>query len=475
MFKKSRYTYQRRSLVATVILMVMIAVCSAVYVWNIKNITEQQSYTELADSTEKAIDEIESHLRADRTMLRMIAHVIEDSGESLRSLDVSRYLNIYDVNSLISQVGILLPDNTVIPVSGQELDASGILDFEKINEIGEHISGLEPSLDNPEETVIRSYVPIRKDGKTVAYLYSAMEPANILSAWVPDIYDGQAGITVVERATGAYLIDSGNAAADSQTNAHRHKNEKALRGGSAEKVIQDITTGRSGYALFQDDASQNELYMCYMPMDIEPWEMVVTVFSTTVFASVSPIRAHLYIFLLVEAVLLVAYFLYLLRITGVSIEGVERRANVDALTGLQNRNRYEYFCDKLQQGTDGLACIYVDANGLHELNNAKGHLAGDNMLKTVANILKKEYGEENTYRIGGDEFVAFRYDREEENIRGDMVRVGNAVELEGYHIAMGMAVATPEHKLADVIKKAETEMYENKARYYELTGREMRK
>lgn len=475
MFKKSRYTYQRRSLFATVILMVMISVFSAVYVWNIKHITEQQCYTELADSTHKAIDEIESQLRADRTMLRMIAHVIEDSGESLHSLDVSRYLNIYDVNSLISQVGILLPDNTVIPVSGQELDASGILDFDRINAIGEHIGGLEPSLDNPEDAVIRSYVPIRKDGKTVAYLYSAMEPVNILSAWVPDIYDGQAGITVVERATGDYLIDSSDKAGDGEVNARQHLGDKVLRGGSSEEVIENITTGHSGYALFRDGASGDELYMCYMPMDIEPWEMVVTVSSATVFASVSPIRAHLYIFLLVEGALLVVYFLYLLRITSVSIEGVERRANVDALTGLQNRNRYEYFCDKLQQGTDGLACIYVDANGLHELNNTKGHLAGDNMLKTVANILKKEYGEDNTYRIGGDEFVAFRYDREEESIREDMVRVGNAVELSGYHVAMGMAVATPEHKLADVIKKAETEMYENKARYYELTGRKMRK
>ena len=31
-----------------------------------------------------------------------------------------------------------------------------------------------------------------------------------------------------------------------------------------------------------------------------------------------------------------------------------------------------------------LACIYIDVNGLHEMNNSRGHEAGDDMIKQVA-------------------------------------------------------------------------------------------
>ena len=116
----------------------------------------------------------------------------------------------------------------------------------------------------------------------------------------------------------------------------------------------------------------------------------------------------------------------------------------------------------------------MDVNGLHDINNTQGHLAGDNMLKTIAQIISNEFGENNTYRIGGDEFVAFRYERDEELVRRDMEKVIKQVEENGYHVACGLAMATPDRKIINVIKSAEEEMYENKRKYYESIGKEMR-
>ena len=86
---------------------------------------------------------------------------------------------------------------------------------------------------------------------------------------------------------------------------------------------------------------------------------------------------------------------------------LSKEALLDALTGLQNRNSYK----KAVQAFDNteaasMACVYVDANGLHELNNRQGHEAGDVMLKTVAHILLEHFNQEEVFRIGGDEFVA---------------------------------------------------------------------
>lgn len=64
-----------------------------------------------------------------------------------------------------------------------------------------------------------------------------------------------------------------------------------------------------------------------------------------------------------------------------------------------------------------LSCVYVDVNGLHELNNASGHEKGDQMLQTVALELQGRFGRDNCYRTGGDEFVAFVQDEPETAVR----------------------------------------------------------
>ena len=52
-------------------------------------------------------------------------------------------------------------------------------------------------------------------------------------------------------------------------------------------------------------------------------------------------------------------------------------------------------------------CVYIDANGLHELNNERGHEAGDLMLRFVADSLMEQFPKGSLYRVGGDEFVVF--------------------------------------------------------------------
>ena len=87
---------------------------------------------------------------------------------------------------------------------------------------------------------------------------------------------------------------------------------------------------------------------------------------------------------------------------------VEYLSATDLLTGLRNRNAFER---KTPVHADGCAyslhCIYLDANGLHEINNAQGHASDDAMLEFIGTVMQEEFGESSTYRIGGDEFVAF--------------------------------------------------------------------
>lgn len=107
-------------------------------------------------------------------------------------------------------------------------------------------------------------------------------------------------------------------------------------------------------------------------------------------------------------------------------------AESDLNTRLHNRNAYENrLRDYPLRCSNSLTCVYIDVNGLHELNNTYGHEEGDKMLRTVACILREIFGEEDSYRIGGDEFVAFALDSTDTELNENMEQFVRQVEEAG--------------------------------------------
>ena len=152
-------------------------------------------------------------------------------------------------------------------------------------------------------------------------------------------------------------------------------------------------------------------------------------------------------------------------------------SNTDLLTGAKNRNRFEnqktvyaQLCDQC------LSCIYIDVNGLHALNDSEGHLAGDRLLIAAARAMIAEFGEDHTYRIGGDEFVCFSPDTAEKEVEARMRRIERTLEAQGYSISWG--AATGQKTVIDMhslTTGAEAEMYAAKERYYQQPGHERRR
>lgn len=82
---------------------------------------------------------------------------------------------------------------------------------------------------------------------------------------------------------------------------------------------------------------------------------------------------------------------------------------IDELTGLYNRKMYsedtEENIDEFMK--DDFLYVSMDLNGLKHINDTKGHVAGDELIKGAAVCMKKvfePYG--RVYRTGGDEFIA---------------------------------------------------------------------
>ena len=145
--------------------------------------------------------------------------------------------------------------------------------------------------------------------------------------------------------------------------------------------------------------------------------------------------------------------------------------NRDALTGLLNRLKFNADIDKLgKSGEAVFTCLYVDVNGLHELNNLLGHQKGDDMLCCVAGTLKKHFPDERVYRIGGDEYVVTSIKLSKHEMEQRIDRVRRELLKDNYEISVGIETGACGENVEKIVAAAELAMRNDKAAYYMRNG-----
>ena len=253
-------------------------------------------------------------------------------------------------------------------------------------------------------------------------------------------------------------------------NLHALQGQKIKKGYSKEQLMQDFSEGRGGLTAYFSKSTNDYLYTAYEPVGINDWFVMLTFPESTVLQEASHIKKVLLCLGAFEGILLLVYVWWDILRTRKELQQKERIATTDLLTNLKNRNAYEqvlkqYAADR----PDCLSCVYADANGLHELNNSQGHLAGDKMLKSVADALVETFCEGTVYRIGGDEFLVFT-EADESTTKIKAKEAKERVTKAGYHVSVGTASGEKTAAATDVVKEAEQKMYEDKRQYYMSQG-----
>lgn len=143
----------------------------------------------------------------------------------------------------------------------------------------------------------------------------------------------------------------------------------------------------------------------------------------------------------------------------------------DTLTGLLNRGRFERDLEWWgKERPEALTCVYIDVVGLHEINNHLGHKAGDGMLCTVAGAMQRMFPKAETYRIGGDEFVALWINRTKAQGVEAAARLKALLRESDYEISVGVHQIEPGETLEEGVDRAENAMRRDKEAYYRETG-----
>ena len=123
-------------------------------------------------------------------------------------------------------------------------------------------------------------------------------------------------------------------------------------------------------------------------------------------------------FLLYGTVLLVMmmigsyiYELYESYVREAEEESLKHIAYTDGLTGLLNRTYCKDRMEELDRSQRNYYMISFDVDGLKRINDSKGHLSGDKLLTTFADILSQCFSDiGNVIRPGGDEFLVISDD-----------------------------------------------------------------
>lgn len=147
----------------------------------------------------------------------------------------------------------------------------------------------------------------------------------------------------------------------------------------------------------------------------------------------------------------------------------EMAATTDALTGLMNRMVYNRDLERFDATMpQKFSCIYVDVNELHLFNNRFGHSAGDSMLIYIANAVKEIFYGQSIYRMGGDEFLIFAENMEEETVHRHIQKLTDTAHEMQYHISVGVSYRLQNRNTSEMVAEAEKRMYDAKAKYYQL-------
>jgi diguanylate cyclase (GGDEF)-like protein/PAS domain S-box-containing protein len=156
---------------------------------------------------------------------------------------------------------------------------------------------------------------------------------------------------------------------------------------------------------------------------------------------------------------------------------LQERADHDALTRLINRERfYELLEDQIarcRRYGESAAVLVLDLDCFKQINDAHGHAAGDEALRSVATVLLESVRDSDVVaRLGGDEFAVLLLHVSEDyaiEVADELQEAIEQLDVNGHAIGLGASIGSAfvSHATSDaeeVLAEADRAMYAAKRR-----------
>jgi len=162
----------------------------------------------------------------------------------------------------------------------------------------------------------------------------------------------------------------------------------------------------------------------------------------------------------------------------------QAQAMTDPLCEIFNRRGWEEAAEKIlkthntQQGI--LCLLYIDLDCFKEINDTYGHKAGDEVLRIIAKIIRKQMRDQDAVgRLGGDEFVALA--QFDDDLQSESLKVRVTKRLKNINISTDSAqirvtasvgcvvFSDNETSVSEMLQKADQAMYTSKRENQDTT------
>ena len=152
------------------------------------------------------------------------------------------------------------------------------------------------------------------------------------------------------------------------------------------------------------------------------------------------------------------------------VDMLHRLSYHDLLTNALNRNAFMDVLSQFRPGQYASAgIIYIDINGMKEINDFYGHHQGDKILITTVAKVFNLFKSDELFRIGGDEFVIITYDLTETDFYEKFNLLRNIFCEKTnlpFSIATGSCWVKSPSDLNSLLQQADSAMYTDKKKFY---------
>lgn len=432
---------------------------------------EARCWQELSTTAQSIKKEITTKFMDEIVKLHLIeAIMLEDDVFEVDDLD-SLHLGTIQPTTIFARIDILYPDNTLIS-NGIESVVDRDIHFADIAAKGEYLTSRKTDVETGKECVY--YVlPVIKNDEIFAVIIGVIEAKSLSDIFRPIIYNGQANICIIDTEDGNYIMDSWH---DELGNAYEMTERKKLKGFEEVDLQEALRNLETGAVAFESSTTGTPIYMYYTSMDMFDWQLSIFAQEEVFFGELIHFQRMFLFAGIVEIILLVLYFLWnistvkQLEKSNAEIEKQKEKLRYisyrDMLTSMYNRNKYiEVWNSLREKKLQKAGAAYIDLNGLKQINDSQMHEAGDIYICNAAKVISEIF-EENSYRIGGDEFVILAVDIEKNQFMDKMQTLQENMINKNISVSIGFLWEESCSNLDALLKEAEKRMYEEKQSYY---------